>query len=293
MAERERDEIGERLRAAGGVLARRDHRDVSGSLDRRVRDGSLVAVLPGVYCPSDLRSDPSMVTRAALLWAGPDAVLTGLTAARLTFWPSAPPAPVSLAVPTLTRHPEELVVVERRVVPPELVLRRRGWAATQPWATAVDLAAGLHGGPAIDEALRVGAATLDQMWEALALQPGRRGNDARRLLLHDSRDRPWSEAEREGHRLLRRAGLRGWETNQEVAGYRVDVLFRCHRLVLEIDGWAFHSGRQAFEDDRERRNHLVLAGYVVLNFTWRQLENEPEWVLSCVRRALRARRVRI
>lgn len=128
---------------------------------------------------------------------------------------------------------------------------------------------------------------------AHALQRGRRGNEARRVLLHDSRDEPWSEAEREGHRLLRRAGLRGWQTNQEVAGYRVDVLFRSRRLVLEIDGWAFHGGRQAFEDDRVRRNHLVLAGYTVLNVTWRQLESQPAWVLQCVQRALRARTTRI
>lgn len=287
------DEVGERLRAGGGVLARREHRDLSGALDRRVRDGLLVAVLPGVYCPLELRDEPAVRTQAALLWAGPDAVLTGLSAARATYWPKAPSSPVTLALPTTTKRSSPEVLVERRTIPPELVLRRGRWAATQPGATAVDLAAGEHGGPAIDEALRTGSATLDQMWEAYALQPGRVGNKARRALLHDSRDLPWSEAEREAHRLLRRAGLDGWQTNQEVAGYWVDVLFRSHRLVLEVDGWAVHGGRQAFEDDRVRRNHLVLAGYIVLNVTWRQLELQPGWVLACVQRALRAGRARM
>ena len=70
-------EVERRLRATGGVLARRDHRDVAGSLDRHLRAGRLVAVLPGVYCPPELSSEELVRTRAAALWAGPDAVLTG------------------------------------------------------------------------------------------------------------------------------------------------------------------------------------------------------------------------
>ncbi|WP_375429915.1 endonuclease domain-containing protein [uncultured Friedmanniella sp.] len=280
------DEVGERLRAGGGVLARRDHRDLSGTLDRLLRTGQLVSPLPGVYCPPELSGDPGVATRAALVWAGPGAVLTGLAAARTTFWPAAPAGPVTLALPTTTKRSCAGVVVERRRVPPELVLTRGAWAVTQPWATAVDLASGPHGGPAIDEALRTGAATLAQMWEAFRLQPGRPGNPAREALLHDSRDEPWSEAEREGHRLLRAAGIVGWKSNRLVGGYWVDVLFARDRLILEIDGWAAHGGRQAFEDDRVRRNALVLAGYRVLNFTWRQLQDEPAWVLSCIHTAL-------
>jgi very-short-patch-repair endonuclease len=275
-----------RLRAGGGVLARSEHRDLAGSLDRLLRTGRLVALLPGVYCPPDLATDPRVLAFGALLWAGPDAVLTHLTAARLTYWPSAPASPVTLALPTTTKRSRGGVQVERRRVPAELVLRRGPLVATQPWGTAVDLAATVHGGAAIDEALRTRTATLDQMWAAHAAQPSRPGNALRRDLLHDSRDLPWSEAERECHRLLRAAGIRGWKTNQRVAGYCVDVLFPRHRVVLEIDGWATHGDRVSFERDRFRRNALVLAGYVVLNFTWRQLEDDPAWVVASVQHAL-------
>jgi very-short-patch-repair endonuclease len=65
------------------------------------------------------------------------------------------------------------------------------------------------------------------------------------------------------------------------------VLFGQHRLILEIDGWAPHADRASFEHDRVRRNALVLAGYVVLSFTWRQLEDDPAWVVASVQRALR------
>jgi very-short-patch-repair endonuclease len=125
------------------------------------------------------------------------------------------------------------------------------------------------------------------MWVAYAALANRPGNGLRRALLHDSRDLPWSEAERACHRLLRSAGITGWKTNERVAGYWVDVLFPRHRLILEIDGWATHGDRAAFEHDRVRRNALVLAGYVVLNFTWRQLEDDPAWVVASVQRALR------
>ena len=54
-----------------------------------------------------------------------------------------------------------------------------------------------------------------------------------------------------------------------------------------LDGWETHGTRLAFEEDRRRRNYLVLAGYAVLNFTYRQLVEEPQWVIDCIRHATR------
>lgn len=280
------DEVATRLRAGGGLLTRAENRDISGRIDRLVRVGQLAILMPGVYGLPGSLEDPAVFARAALVWAGPNAVLTGLAAARLTYWPTAPLRTVTVALPITTKRSRGRVKVERRRIPPELVVCERRIAVTHPALTAVDLASTEHGGMAIDEALRTGAATLDQMWEAFALQPGRPGNPQRKHLLHDSRDCPWSEAERTTHQLLRRAGITGWKTNRRVAGYRVDVLFRRLRLIVEIDGFQTHGGRQAFEDDRRRRNALVLAGYTVLNFTWRQLQDDPDWVISCIRSAI-------
>lgn len=95
------------------------------------------------------------------------------------------------------------------------------------------------------------------------------------------------------HRMLRTAGIAGWRTNVHltVAGddYFADLLFHRHRLIVEFDGWQFHSSRDAFERDRRRRNELELAGYLVLNFTWQHLVDDPGWVLTCIRRALKQR----
>lgn len=275
-----------RLRASGGVLERRSNRDVCGRIDRLIRVGKLTAVLPGVYCAPESCRDPAILVRAAALWAGPDAVLTGYAAARLTFWPTCPMNEVELALPATRKRSRPGVRVQRRIIPPELVVRRAALAMTCPSLTAVDLADRECGGEGIDRALRSRMATLDQMWEAFRLVPGRRGNAVRVLLLHDSRDRPWSEAERFAHRLLRAGGFTGWDTNRLVGGYWVDILFTAARLIVEIDGWEVHGARQAFEDDRRRRNQLVLAGYTVLNFTWRQLtETRSGSSRACGRRS--------
>lgn len=284
------NEIELRLRAGGGAIARRCHRDIAGSLDRQLRAGTLTSLLPGVYCAVGEAGDPMVRIRATQLWAGPDAVLTGSAAARLSFWPDCPLGVVTVAAPAHSRRRPRTVQLECRRIPPELVHRRDGLVFSAPSLTAVDMAVLPDGGDVIDRVLRSGMARLDDMWAAFHLQPQRPGNRVRAELLHDSRDEPWSEAERLQHRLLRAARITGWRTNvwvrAGVSGYYVDLLFERQRLALEIDGWETHGTRRAFEDDRRRRNNLVLAGYVVLNFTWRQLVEEPDWVLGCTRQGL-------
>jgi hypothetical protein len=95
----------------------------------------------------------------------------------------------------------------RRRIPEELIARRDGMRYTVPALTAIDLAT-FACTDAIDIALRVRAATLANMYEALRLTPHRAGNRERLKLLIDSRGEPWSAAERLGHRLLRTAGSR-------------------------------------------------------------------------------------
>ncbi|MGI8814055.1 MAG: endonuclease domain-containing protein [Pseudonocardia sp.] len=48
--------------------------------------------------------------------------------------------------------------------------------------------------------------------------------------------------------------------------YRVDFAFPVARLVVEVDGWAWHSDAARFRSDRARQNALVLAGWAVLRF---------------------------
>lgn len=275
------------LREAGGLLRRRDHPELTGSIDWMLRNRTLVPVLPGIYTNSAQALTPDLRVRAAARWE-PSLIFTGATAARLSFWPELKPGAVTAALPTTRRTPRGFEV-RRRHVPPELVIGRRGLRMTSPALTALDLCE-THGGDGIDSVLRTRSATLALLHEAFELTGGRAGNRRRKTLLLESRAEPWSAAERRGHALLHDAGILGWRANigVEIRGvvYYLDIGFPHQRLAVEIDGWEAHGGRQAFEQDRRRQNDLVLAGWRILRFTWDMLVRTPEVVVAEIRRAL-------
>ncbi|MFT3874808.1 MAG: DUF559 domain-containing protein [Propioniciclava sp.] len=156
-----------------------------------------------------------------------------------------------------------------------------GLKFTSPALAVLDLIP-RHGGNAIDEALRRRVVTLPQLWRALELTPGRRGNSLRRALLEDSRDLPWSEAERLLHRHLR-AGEYPWPfvTNHPFTltdGRRIyfDAAIRELRLGFEADGYEHHGPRAAFERDRDRDSDLAAQGWASHRFTAAFLQHRPE-----------------
>jgi very-short-patch-repair endonuclease len=96
-----------------------------------------------------------------------------------------------------------------------------------------------------------------------------------------------SELERRFLRLCRRAGLPAPEVNVRIGGLTVDFLWRDERLIVETDGYRYHRGRQAFEDDRGRDLELRARGYEVLRLSYRQVSDRPERVIGALRRVLR------
>lgn len=87
------------------------------------------------------------------------------------------------------------------------------------------------------------------------------------------------------------AGISDWKANQRVAGYEVDFLFRKAKVVVEIDGFAFHSTSDDFHHDRVKQNTIALAGWQVLRFTWLDLVEYPDRVIAEIRRAISELRV--
>jgi len=185
----------------------------------------------------------------------PNAILVAAAAVRVSFWPT-------IRVPTVTcavkqhRQPQRGFHFSRRQVPTELVVRRAGLSYTSPALTALDLCES-HGGDAIDEALRARATTLRSLHHALQLTSARLGNAERRRLLLDSKDEPWSAAERKFHRLLRDAGITAWKANQLVV-LGGSLLPRCclprRQARRRLDCRLYHSGSEVFETDRWRQN---------------------------------------
>jgi very-short-patch-repair endonuclease len=188
------------------------------------------------------------------------------------------------------RRPQPGYEFTRQQIPDELVVNRCGIRYTSPPLTALDLCATVAG-DAIDQALRTRATTLGQLYRALELTGGRKGNRSKHQLLLDSRAEPWSRAERSFHRLLRASGITGWKANRPVvlddSTFYVDVMFRRLKLVIEIDGRLYHTGAEVFETDRWRQNLLLLNGWFVLRFTWTMIEEQPEKVIAMVREAIK------
>ncbi|WP_110917312.1 endonuclease domain-containing protein, partial [Mycolicibacterium holsaticum] len=104
---------------------------------------------------------------------------------------------------------------------------------------------------------------------------------------HAASDGARSEAERLLVKLLKGAGVTGWQTNYPVSGYRVDVAFPNAKVVIEVDGWAFHSDAETFVKDRRRQNVIALLGWQVLRFTWLDLTEHPDRVLAEIKLACR------
>lgn len=127
------------------------------------------------------------------------------------------------------------------------------------------------------------------------LGQGRRNAAGLRQLLVRATSGSRSEAEQRMARLLQRSGTGPWIPNHPVydaAGRVVAEIDFAHvglRIAIEVDGRAFHSDRQAFERDRQRQNVLTVGGWLVLRFTWEQLTERPDEVISIIRAAIAQR----
>ena len=278
-----RSEIDLLIRGGGGLISRRDHPSLANTMAWLVRQGKLVPVLPGIYAAPEIARGLEVRMRAVSL-RHPDAVVLGAAAARASFWPGAPIRAIEVAAPTrLTSRAG--YNFSRRHIPSDLVVERAGLRFTAPALTAIDLAT-FECADALDIALRTRAATLGGMYEALRLTPNRTGNQQRLKLLIDSRNEPWSAAERLAHRVLRAAGITDWKTNFPVAIqgclYYIDIAFPHLKLAIEIDGRLHEEDEDLFESDRWRQNALIAGGWLVLRFTWRMLREHPEAVVAAI-----------
>ena len=87
---------------------------------------------------------------------------------------------------------------------------------------------------------------------------------------------------------LREAGLQV-VAQMEFAGVgRVDLVV-ANAIVVEVDGYAYHSGQLDFARDRERDRALQARGYRVLRFTHEEVLANPWRVVEDVQRVLELR----
>jgi very-short-patch-repair endonuclease len=253
---------------------------------RRVMVGSWRRLSGQVFVLAGTSITVTLRDRAAQL-AIPGAVLAGASAARVWGLPGPVGGPC-LWVPTRRRLPG--VQLLRWDLPPRDVTRFEGCPVTSRTRTVVDclrlyddaVARGV-----LDWALQRRWIEDDDLVEYARLLYGRKGVNRLVRLMRSASPGAHSAAERRFHALLRREGISGWRANVAIfddAGMIGvgDVVFARARLVIEIDGWAFHTSAERFQADRRRQNRLVAAGWTVLRFTWRDLQDRPDEVVATV-----------
>jgi very-short-patch-repair endonuclease len=274
------------LLTAGLTRARLTHRIQTGRFRRLHRGVYLVGPVPL----------PRSAEMAAVLACGPDAVVShGSAAAVLGLRPHpGPGAPVHVAIVGGDRGRSPGLRPHRvRDLPADEVTRVTGIPVTSAARTLLDLAPGV-GARELERAL-VRAERRDllapgELERVMGRRARTRGVRLLRSLIEDADRRALtrSEAEERLLELVRKARLPSPEVNVHLAGYEVDFHWRAARLILEVDGFAYHSSRASFERDRTRDAALSARGYRVMRITWRQIAREPEAVLARLAQALAA-----
>ena len=259
------------------------------AIAHRVATGWLVRRHRGVFLVGPLEA-PLSRARAAVLAVGDGALLSLLVAGFVWEFLAARPGPIDVTVPGRNARSRPGIRVHRvgRLHPSD-VTRRRDLPVTSPARTLLDLAAILTPhelARAVNEAevqRRITPHSLDEQFQRY---PHHRGTAALRQATRTDPGLTRSEAERRMLDLIGAAGLPPPEANVRIAGYEVDLLWRAQRLIVEVDGFAFHSTRGAFERDRLRDSDLLAAGYRVIRITWRRLTQAPQAVVASLAVAL-------
>jgi very-short-patch-repair endonuclease len=263
---------------AEGVTARQ--------IDRRLEASRLHEIHRGVYIVGHAVQPPLAVEQAALLACGDRAVLSHRSAANLwSLLPYPATAPAWVTVPPGRGARRPGIRISRAVVPTRDLRQRHGLALTSPPRTILDLSLSLDEEElerVVAEAAYRGIASEIELSAQVEDNEGRRGvGKLRRVLdLPGGPRRTRSPAEQKMLRLLRQAGVTGFETNARIHGYEVDLLWGEEGLAVEIDGYDAHSGRVAFERDHLKVATLGAHGVRVMPVTARQIRDDAAGVLE-------------
>lgn len=288
IAERQRGRVSRRQLLAAGLSR--------GVIDRLVGRQLLFPVQRGVFAVGHPGPVELGDATAALLAAGPGAVLSHHTAAVL--WGTRPTdsgdGQIHVTVPeaSSTRADGFRLHRARSLTNRDIQVRQR-LPVTSPARTLLDLAPILTPRQlelAFDRALVARIMRADDLAELLFRGKGKHGTPALSALLERQHGSTLtrSQAEELFLELIRSAQLPTPRINARQSGYEVDFLWTEQRVVIEIDGYRFHSTRRAFEHDHRKDRDLRAAGLTVLRFTYDQLRREPQAVIAAVAFALGA-----
>jgi len=296
-------QVGERADAAIARIAARQHGVVTraqlaaaglgrGAIGHRITEQRLHPVHRGVFLVGHAVAPPLAHEMAAVLACGDGAVVSHHAAASM--WSLPVPETDVIDITVIRRNPrarEGLRVHLVRRLDRRDIRAWEGVPLTAPARTLLDVAAVIPVRDlerAVNEAQIRRLVRTRQLLDVLERSRGRREARALRELLDVDPALTRSEAEVRLLDLLRAADLPPTGVNVRIGRHEVDFVWRPQRLVVEVDGYAYHGTRAAFERDRRRDAELQAAGHRVTRVTWRQLVDRPEAVVARIAGALAA-----
>jgi very-short-patch-repair endonuclease len=142
-----------------------------------------------------------------------------------------------------------------------------------------------------EEADRLGLLEMQRLEDVVERGWGRHALKPMRPIVYEARAPTTTRSPLEDRfaRFCQEHGLPAPSFNTTVLGYEVDALWPAQAVIVELDGFAFHHHRAAFERDRARDAALQVAGYRTLRITHRRLDMEASRVADELRRLLAGR----
>jgi very-short-patch-repair endonuclease len=261
-------------------------------IEVRVRRESLISLHRGVYAVGHRQLRREGYWLAAVLAVGRGAALSHRQAAGLHGFRPSNGSTIDVTTKRDRGGLAGIWVHRTRALEDEDVTEIDGIPVTTASRTLVDLAGMVaedHLARALREADRLQILDVRGIERVLARTAHRTGKGHQRMrealaryatIAHaDTR----STLEDDFLRLVHRADLPPPQTNVPLCGLKVDALWANERVVVELDGLAYHLNRHSFQEDRERDRKLTLAGYRVLRYTWKDLTRDARRTISELR----------
>lgn len=280
----------ESVRVGVAALASRQHGVVSvaqlhdlglsrDAIQTRARGGRLHRLHRGVYAVGHVALTKRSRQLAAVLAAGPGALLSHRSAGAL--WAIARSrggAGVEVTAPRGRRAREGFTLHRSSDIPPQDRAVVDGVPVTSVARTLVDLADVLTErrlADAVHEAEVQRVFDLTEVNEVLARLPGRRGRHRLTRVLAAYGDGPTgtrNRAERLFLEICARHGVPTPQANVTVGGYELDFLWPDAGLAVELDGAATHHTVRRYHGDRRRDRALrARHGIETVRVTWPDL----------------------
>jgi hypothetical protein len=254
---------------------------------RWVEGGYLHQVLPRVYAVGHRAPSVNADLTAAVLYAGPGAMLSHATALWWRGLIDHQPWPIQVSTPRRCQSLRGVKVHGRRTC-------EREWHKGLPTTTIEQALLDFAAVAPLDR-IRFALANADhgKVLDVAALQViagnGRAGSTklATALKRHEPKlAKTRSPLERLFLPLCEKYGVPlPDDVNVRVAGVLVDAVWWKQKLVVELDGKGNHSSWAQIQRDRSNELTLRGAGFDVLRYGTLQLEDEPKLVEDDLRRA--------